>query len=217
MLDPVDRLGFITLQIVATYCTVSLLQDFVWYSLIWWLGVVWTLVIWDMILLMIFGAPYQVFKGHYLALSILSPIICLVLFVSKNYVYSEEEWSEIKRTTYQHSFDCFRVMMITTAFPVTYLLFAVVEFVCKTVVWMSQYLLEWVDTTKSFFRKVSPSECIICRENNVEVNHMCYPCGHLCLCAKCSDQLEQNAKNLGGTPSCPYCRTLVEKFVRVYQ
>lgn len=42
---------------------------------------------------------------------------------------------------------------------------------------------------------------------------MCYPCGHLLLCNQCKNEYERNF--IISKPTCPVCRSNIEKFVTV--
>lgn len=51
--------------------------------------------------------------------------------------------------------------------------------------------------------------CVICGERNK--THLFDPCGHLCACQSCADQLMRSS-----TASCPICRMQSNKVIRVF-
>lgn len=57
--------------------------------------------------------------------------------------------------------------------------------------------------------------CSICMEN--EKTHACIPCGHMCLCALCAEDLSKRAEQTQTNAKCPVCRFQVDNFSRIYQ
>jgi len=57
--------------------------------------------------------------------------------------------------------------------------------------------------------------CSICREN--EKTHACIPCGHLCLCAMCAEDLSKKGVYGQIRTRCPICRLEADNFSRIYQ
>jgi len=57
--------------------------------------------------------------------------------------------------------------------------------------------------------------CSVCKEN--EKTHACIPCGHMCLCALCAEDLSKRALQKQTNAKCPLCRLDVDKFIRIYQ
>jgi len=57
--------------------------------------------------------------------------------------------------------------------------------------------------------------CSICREN--EKMYACIPCGHMCLCALCAENLSKNGVKGQNITRCPICRLEVDNFSRIYQ
>ena len=51
--------------------------------------------------------------------------------------------------------------------------------------------------------------CVVCMDEERDVTHMCYPCGHLCACAICARHFD------GGR--CPTCRASVLHTMPVYR
>lgn len=51
--------------------------------------------------------------------------------------------------------------------------------------------------------------CVICGERNK--THLFDPCGHLCACQSCGDQVMRNAD-----PACPICRIPSNKVMKVF-
>jgi hypothetical protein len=49
--------------------------------------------------------------------------------------------------------------------------------------------------------------CVVCQE--AARTHICYPCGHLCMCAGC-------ATSPLAPKTCPCCRTEIVNFTKVY-
>lgn len=57
--------------------------------------------------------------------------------------------------------------------------------------------------------------CSICLEN--EKTHACIPCGHLCLCALCAEDLSKKGVKGQDNTKCPICRLEAANFSRIYQ
>ena len=57
----------------------------------------------------------------------------------------------------------------------------------------------------------SGNDCSVCLSNPCEV--ALQPCGHVCLCRDCVDQLGSTSQ---GHQKCPICRTVIEKMTNVY-
>jgi len=57
--------------------------------------------------------------------------------------------------------------------------------------------------------------CSICREN--EKTHACIPCGHLCLCAMCAEDLSKRGVKGQNKTRCPICRVEADNFSMIYQ
>jgi len=57
--------------------------------------------------------------------------------------------------------------------------------------------------------------CSICRDN--EKTHACIPCGHLCLCAMCAEDLSKKGVKGQIRTRCPICRLEADNFSRIYQ
>jgi len=57
--------------------------------------------------------------------------------------------------------------------------------------------------------------CSICREN--EKTYACIPCGHMCLCALCAEDLSKKGVKGQNITRCPICRLEVNNFSRIYQ
>ena len=51
--------------------------------------------------------------------------------------------------------------------------------------------------------------CVVCMDEDREVSHMCYPCGHLCVCAICARHFDAGR--------CPTCRAEVVHTMAVYR
>ena len=49
-------------------------------------------------------------------------------------------------------------------------------------------------------------DCVACMDS--QSTHLAFPCGHLCICSKCVERLEQQ--------KCPVCNQFVTKFAKVY-
>ena len=58
------------------------------------------------------------------------------------------------------------------------------------------------------------TSCVVCCDENR--SHVLIPCGHLCLCAGCSEMLFTTARIVGETPLCPMCRAPCEHAMRIY-
>lgn len=72
-------------------------------------------------------------------------------------------------------------------------------------------LLELEDSDSSLKEELKNllNNCVVCMENPKEV--LLYPCGHRCLCARCSVLL--HLSNF----TCPICRAPVNDLVRIYE
>jgi len=57
--------------------------------------------------------------------------------------------------------------------------------------------------------------CSICFEN--EKTHACIPCGHMCLCAFCAENLSKKGVKGQNITRCPICRLAVDNFSRIFQ
>jgi len=57
--------------------------------------------------------------------------------------------------------------------------------------------------------------CSICREN--EKSYACIPCGHMCLCAVCAEDLSKKGVTGQNNTRCPICRMEVNNFCRIFQ
>lgn len=57
--------------------------------------------------------------------------------------------------------------------------------------------------------------CSICMEN--EKTHACIPCGHMCLCALCAEDLAKRGVNGQKITRCPICRLDAKNFSRIFQ
>jgi len=57
--------------------------------------------------------------------------------------------------------------------------------------------------------------CSVCQEN--EKTHACIPCGHMCLCALCAEELSKRSLKDDKNRRCPICRVEVDNFSRIYQ
>jgi len=57
--------------------------------------------------------------------------------------------------------------------------------------------------------------CSICQEN--EKTHACIPCGHMCLCALCAEDLSKKGVKGQLKTRCPICRVEANNFSRIYQ
>ena len=56
--------------------------------------------------------------------------------------------------------------------------------------------------------------CVNCQKEN---KVMCvFPCMHVCLCEKCTPEIEANSKSGGPGSGCPVCGGDIEKIVRVW-
>ena len=49
------------------------------------------------------------------------------------------------------------------------------------------------------------NSCVVCMDNDISI--ICVPCGHLCLCGKCAENLS----------TCPMCKTVVTKMQKIYK
>jgi len=63
--------------------------------------------------------------------------------------------------------------------------------------------------------EVEGKACSICREN--EKTHACIPCGHMCLCALCAEDLSKKGVRGQNITRCPICRQEVDNFSRIFQ
>jgi len=68
-----------------------------------------------------------------------------------------------------------------------------------------------IEVTKT---DVDGKECLICREN--EKTHASIPCGHMCLCALCAEDLSRKGIKGQRNTRCPVCRLEVDNFSRIY-
>jgi len=57
-------------------------------------------------------------------------------------------------------------------------------------------------------------ECSICQWN--EKTHACIPCGHMCLCAFCAEDLSKRGVKRQTKLQCPLCRLEVDNVSRIY-
>jgi len=57
--------------------------------------------------------------------------------------------------------------------------------------------------------------CSICLEN--EKTYACIPCGHMCLCALCAEDLSKKKMHGQNITRCPICRLKVDNISRIYQ
>jgi hypothetical protein len=57
--------------------------------------------------------------------------------------------------------------------------------------------------------------CSICFEN--EKTHACIPCGHMCLCAFCAEDLSKKGVQGQNITRCPICRLEVDNISRIFQ
>ena len=62
---------------------------------------------------------------------------------------------------------------------------------------------------------VEGKACSICLEN--EKTYACIPCGHMCLCALCAEDLSKKKMHGQNITRCPICRLKVDKISRIYQ
>jgi len=62
---------------------------------------------------------------------------------------------------------------------------------------------------------VESKACSICREN--EKSYACIPCGHMCLCAVCAEDLSKKGVKGQNITRCPICRMEVDNFCRIFQ
>ena len=62
------------------------------------------------------------------------------------------------------------------------------------------------------------ANCVVCLTE--AKTHACVPCGHLCLCAGCTDLLKMDAsrrsRGRGRKPACPLCRSPVDLMMHIH-
>jgi len=63
--------------------------------------------------------------------------------------------------------------------------------------------------------EVELKSCSICLEN--EKTYACMPCGHMCLCALCAEDLSKKGVNDQNITRCPICRLKVDNIIRIFQ
>jgi len=63
--------------------------------------------------------------------------------------------------------------------------------------------------------EVEGKACSICCEN--EKTYACIPCGHMCLCALCAEDLSKKGVKGQNITRCPICRQEVDNFSRIFQ
>jgi hypothetical protein len=63
--------------------------------------------------------------------------------------------------------------------------------------------------------EVEGKACSICHEN--EKTNACIPCGHMCLCAICAEDLSKKGVKGQNIKRCPICCQEVENFSRIFQ
>ena len=51
--------------------------------------------------------------------------------------------------------------------------------------------------------------CVVCFD--APKDHIIVPCGHMCVCASCAEQLTKTR-----TPTCPVCREPIRETVKVF-
>jgi len=56
--------------------------------------------------------------------------------------------------------------------------------------------------------------CSICKE--YKKTHACIPCGHMCLCALCAEDLSKKGVKGQNKTRCPICRVEVDNLSRIY-
>jgi hypothetical protein len=53
------------------------------------------------------------------------------------------------------------------------------------------------------------TQCVVCMD--APKDHLIVPCGHMCVCAGCAEQLTKTR-----TPTCPVCREPIQQTVKVF-
>jgi hypothetical protein len=53
------------------------------------------------------------------------------------------------------------------------------------------------------------TQCVVCFD--APKDHLIVPCGHMCVCAECAEQLNKTI-----TPTCPVCREPIQQTVKVF-